>query len=76
MITNGIVFFFFQFIITFTCIISEINLLRHSVNINFESGPISVTENRGIMGQRNMLFLSQQANDFPRERDPLCWALL
>ena len=58
----------FQFIVTFTFIISEINSLRLSVNIYFKSGPTSVTGNTGIMRQRKNVFSSQQANDFARGR--------
>lgn len=58
----------FQFVITFTYSMSEINSFRHSISIYFGSGPISVTDNAGIMRQRKILFSSQQANDFPGER--------
>lgn len=47
----------FQFIITLTYVISVINSFRHSINIYFESGPIRVTENTGIMRQRKMYSL-------------------
>ena len=65
----------FQFIITFTFITSEVNSFRHSVNIYFKSGPISVTENTGIMRQRKMCSLRSRQMIF-QERDPLCWVLL
>lgn len=51
----------FWSIITSTCIISEIDLCRHSIHIYVESSPTSFTENIGIMRLEKLYSLGSKS---------------